>query len=768
MKIGSRIVLACAALCVVSVLLTGGILAWQSLNLSEASISNRAQQQLISVRAIKQQQIEDYFETISKQLLTQAGSLSVVEAVESFSSGFDAYVNNKDSEISSLKKYYEDEFRVQYGELNAGRSVNVNGLLSGLSPQGLGLQATYIGANQYPLGEKYQLLNPNDGSQYSQTHEQFHPYFSKFLDAFGYYDIFLINPEGDIVYSVFKELDFATNLKQGPYRNSGLANVFNKAVGFPSGKIAFDDFKPYLPSYESAASFVATPLYRDNQLVGVIAFQMPVDRINGIMTFFGKWETAGLGLSGETYLVGSDNLLRSQPRGLVEDVDSYVDMIRRSGMASGVVNEIADKASAIGIQSITTIGVQNALKGQSGVARFMDYRGEEVLSAYTSLTVFDQSWALMSEIDAKEALKDIEVLQVSVWTAVAITAAVVIVLALLAASVVGKSISAPVKRITDRVKSIGATKDLTMVLDIDGKDEVAELAQSLNSTFGEVREVLGDVATLTAVIDKETASICHEMNDAVGLMNTQSSKCEAMATASNEMSVSIQEVASFAGRSAELVDDVNRAGNESEQIGQNLQGAMNTLSEEMEKTTISIERLRAESTSISDVLEVIQAIAEQTNLLALNAAIEAARAGEHGRGFAVVADEVRTLATRTQQSTGEIRTKIESLQLETQATVENISQVSGLIEQGRESVANSSEKMHEISGLIGQVHEMSSQIAAAAEEQSSVTEDISHSTTDIADGASHVSGITEGISGVVSGLADQSTQLHKEVNKFTY
>jgi methyl-accepting chemotaxis protein len=154
------------------------------------------------------------------------------------------------------------------------------------------------------------------GETYDRIHKKYHPVFRNFLHKFEFYDIFLVDPDtGHIVYSVFKELDYATSLKTGPYRDTNFAQAFRRAAESSSpNTVVFEDYKTYRTSYDAAASFMASPIYDGVTLEGVLVFQMPVGRIIKLMG-----TTAGLGETGKTYLVGPDGLMRSQLRGVEEN-----------------------------------------------------------------------------------------------------------------------------------------------------------------------------------------------------------------------------------------------------------------------------------------------------------------------------------------------------------------------------------------------------------------------------------------------------------------
>jgi methyl-accepting chemotaxis protein len=170
------------------------------------------------------------------------------------------------------------------------------------------LQDAYIEKNPNPLGSKHLLDAAQTGTAYDEVHGTYHATFREQLDKRGYYDIFLFDEQGDLVYTVFKELDYATNFKTGggEWADTDLGNAFRAGIGLNKGETYFLDFKPYKPSYDAPASFISTPIFDGKKRVGVLVFQMPIDRINAIMG-----AKVGLGATGETLVVGEDRLLRN-------------------------------------------------------------------------------------------------------------------------------------------------------------------------------------------------------------------------------------------------------------------------------------------------------------------------------------------------------------------------------------------------------------------------------------------------------------------------
>lgn len=227
------------------------------------------------------------------------------------------------------------------------------------------------------------------------------------------------------------------------------------------------------------------------------------------------------------------------------------------------------------------------------------------------------------------------------------------------------------------------------------------------------------------------------------------------------MSASITEVSEFAQRAATFVQEANQKGHGGVSVGNELARDMTSINQQMASAVEAIARLNHESQSIASVLDVIQAIAEQTNLLALNAAIEAARAGEQGRGFAVVADEVRNLAAKTQTSTEEIRTKIDRLQKETQSVV-------NCIEEANNTVVRGVATCHSNTDMLNELNEMNIQIATATEQQRGVTEEINANITSISDVSASVTVQVGEVNAIVNELSDEAMELSKRMGQFRY
>ena len=740
MRLNKKITLGAVLLAAVPVLAASLVIETVATNSSHEALEEAAKERLIALRDTKKHQIEGYYQNIRNQILNLAKSTTAVEALDNFSESVASYrqeLFQPDLEKfrSELSQYYANDFMQAYAKGNRGERLDTNALIAQLDDDTLALQYQYIKNNAHPLGEKDALLDPIDGSQYGEWHSQYHPFLRDFQKRFGYYDLFLVDAEtGRIVYSVFKELDFATSLIDGPYAKSGIGEVFRKANQATTDEfVALSDFAPYLPSYQNPAAFIASPIFEEGEKTGVLILQMPIDRINGIMTHDGKWAESGLGASGETYLVGADKRARSLNRLLAEDKQAYLDALRVMGETEDTIAVIAAKDTNIGLQTIDTQGSRGALSGESGFAIFTDHRNKSVLSAFAPVSFGGLNWAILAEIEQHEAFQAAEALSSRILWYTAVAAAILLVLATGVGILFARSLSCPILKLSNTIGVVERDADLTQTADIQSRDELGDAAKAFNAMLAKFRssiEQVSDATTQLASTADETSVVTEQTNQAV---KGQLDKTAQVATAIQEMSVTVKQVA----RSTTDTSQAAAQANDNSVIGQKAMSdtidQIKHLSAEVESASVVIQKLEKYSEEIDSILDVINGIAEQTNLLALNASIEAARAGEQGRGFAVVADEVRNLASKTQASTNEINQMIEKLQTGSRQSVQAMDQSRELAAVAVQQATKTGESFTVITENIRQINDMSTQIASASEEQSVVAEEISRDVEEIND-----------------------------------
>ncbi len=778
MKIKTKITAALVCIGIVSAVSASLIIGWMSTDYGKKALKQSAEDQLISIREIKKTQIEGYFQQIENQVKTFSNDRMIIDAMQEFNSAFHGYTSelilpNYSGYKNDLKSYYTDQYLNQYKQVNNGSVLDVNQLMDKLDIEAIALQYRYIQENPHPLGAKDELITTNGNTGYETTHNKYHTHIRDFLKKFGFYDIFLVDAKsGDVVYSVFKELDYATSLIDGPYANSGIAEAFNAANSLTEqDDFVLTDFKPYAPSYEFPASFIASPIYENGVKVGVLIFQMPISKIDQIMTYDKKWKLSGLGDSGETYLVGADLNMRSQGRFMIEDKTAYIGLLKNLGYKDELVKSINAKETTIGLQTVDTKGVHAALKGETGFEIFPDYRGVPVLSAYAPVNINGMDWVIMSEVDEAEAFAPISTMVGKVITLSLVVIVCIIGLAIVSGIFVGRSLSNPISKMIESVVSCveditNGKGDLTFRLVESDKDEMGDIAKAINRFIETIQAVIREVATASI----QFASAAEEMTRVISTTNEgidkQFAETEQVATAMNEMTATAQDVARSASGAAVAANEADEKSKSGMAVVNVVIDSINKLASEVEKTSQVINTLRGDSESIGSVLDVIRDIADQTNLLALNAAIEAARAGEQGRGFAVVADEVRTLASRTQASTQEIQSMIESLQSRAKQASEVMKNSCEYASNTVISASDAGTALQTINDVISNIDSLNTQIATAAEEQTAVAEEINRNIVSISDYGRETSAGTKQISIASQQLTKLAEGLQGQVEQF--
>ncbi|WP_150525024.1 diguanylate cyclase domain-containing protein [Roseibium sediminis] len=306
------------------------------------------------------------------------------------------------------------------------------------------LQKKYITDNPFSAGQKNKYLSAVDGSAYSNVHRKYHPIFNTLIVTANFYDIFLIDVEGNIVYTALKENDFATNVLETD-RPTGLGIAFKLAIERQNNlEPSFSDFLPYAPSGNEPAGFISKAVFDEKgELLGVLAFQISIDLINSIMHV-----TAGMGESGETYLVGPGKLMRSDSRFVSNSI------LRRT---------------------VDTASVRAALGGEEGVHITPDYRGISVYSAYKPLDVMGVRWAVLAEIDEAEVVEPVG--QLSRYLGV-IGVALGLLIAVLG-YLLATDLSSPIMSMVRTMQRLAANDLSTNVAVSDRKDEVGLMARAL-------------------------------------------------------------------------------------------------------------------------------------------------------------------------------------------------------------------------------------------------------------------------------------------------
>jgi methyl-accepting chemotaxis protein len=344
--------------------------------------------------------------------------------------------------------------------------------------------------------------------------------------------------------------------------------------------------------------------------------------------------------------------------------------------------------------------------------------------------------------------------------------AIILIMALLVL-LIARSIVRPLRDSVQAMANIASGEsDLTRALEAQGNDEITQLARHFNTFTAKMRDVIGQLKASATGLEQASTELGENAEQAQARSQQQSQQMELVATAVNEVTYGVQDVAKNAEHAAREMRDAEAQAQQGQVNIDSSLRQIEHLSSTINQAVEVIRTLSSQSTQIGGVLEVISSIAEQTNLLALNAAIEAARAGEQGRGFAVVADEVRLLAQRTQKSTAEIQGMIERLQTHSDAAVKVIADSSRASQLTIEQANQAGQSLSSISQALRNLNSLNASIASATLEQSHVVEDINQNVTQAAQLSLNTAMAAEQSTGASQHLRGMSEQLNSLLRQF--
>jgi methyl-accepting chemotaxis protein len=593
-------------------------------------------------------------------------------------------------------------------------------------------QAAYAANNPYKLGERQALSDAGDGSIYSATHKTVHPRFAGMREILGYYDMFLFDTSGDLLYTVVKEADFGENFKTGPYSDTGLGRVYRRALEAKPGTVVVADFEPYAPSAGAPAAFVATPVFdADGNLIGVMAAQLSVEALSANLA-----QAALLGVKGDIYLVGGDGRARTRSRfeGRFAEFDELPELPFVADLKAGRFGSYFDTKGVSGAESI-------------------------VLTH--PLDIDFGKWTLVLELDQSEHLAGVVAFRN--WVLVFVGAGLVLGLALGLSS--SRGITRPLSSVLRSIDEVAQGNYQADVAVADRQDEIGLLGRSVmefrdklaaaegleakrardwgaqESVTGKMTAALEALAAgdLTCQLDdrfpygfepmrgnfnKSLATLRDMLSVVVANANEIHWGAEEISLATNDLSNRTQNQAATLEQTAaaldQLTESVRSAAEGAAEVENVVEAARHDAvasGQVVRKAVGAMSEIKRSSDGISQIIGVIDDIAFQTNLLALNAGVEAARAGEAGRGFAVVATEVRALSQRTSVAAKEIK--------------HLISTSSNLVESGVALVDQAGAALDDIVDRVGEIAQLVGGIANGAKEQATGLTEINVGVTEL-------------------------------------
>ena len=447
---------------------------------ADGILRKRAFDQLTSLRTSRAFQVESLMRDMEDQIVFLGKDLTVRSAMKELKDGFNRISNDEiDSDsklVDELRKHYQYQYLPRLVENTTGEPVLENFLPRQFNA--MRLQHRFLCAQ-----EKESDNDTTDFDVYEAAHEGYHDYFVQTLKSFGYYDVFLIDPESlQIVYTTMKEVDFATSLENGPHSSSNLATVAQALKKSSERDIVVQsDYDFYKPSYGAPAAFIGSPIYDGPLRIGLVIIQFPHDKINRIMSSDEAWVETGMGSSGETYLVGSDKLMRSNSRFLIEDIEGQLKLLERLGVAEADRKSMHTHKTSILLQQVNTEASISAFQGESDTRLLSDYRGVTVLSSFSRLKLNHLDWAVIAEMDGAEVFAPLAALRRNLILYSAGLMLLITSIAMWLAHI----FTNPIHLFEDAAQAV--VEGQTDEIDVCANSEFGVLANSLNSMVGKLR-----------------------------------------------------------------------------------------------------------------------------------------------------------------------------------------------------------------------------------------------------------------------------------------
>ena len=740
-------------------LLAGLPIAITARNIAGAAIEEATMARLTAARAIKASRIESYLTQIRAEVEILARLPETAVAIESMDAAIEA-IEPDDRGEEATRTFIDEVFAPGFTAANGG-SIAADAVLPD-DPRALSLQAAYIATNPNPVGRKDDLIRGDRLGDYDDLHGEMHPIFRALQRRFGYYDVFLVDDEGDIVYTVFKEVDFGTNLLDGPFRDSGLADAVRSVLDARSSEaVAFSDFSPYRPSNDAPAAFLAAAVSSGGRRIGAVAVQLSIDEIDETMTGGGMWIEEGFGVTGETFLVGPDGLMRSDARGLIESPEPYLRRSETAGVSRDVVEAMRRTGRSVLLQRIEDDAVRSALAGESGDRLITGRDGRSMLASHQPIDVFGTRWAVVSRIDRDEAFARADELRSTI-----LTIGVVILLLVLGISVIaGRQLVAPIERLHLAMAAL-ESGDYEVRVERGGGRELSALA----TAFNRVAATLGLKSRMETANDRKDQLI----DEIAALTATQASGAIQVAGAVTEISAGSREIAKTAEELTITMTEVDGIAADTAVRGatglesiRRIESAMGGVVGDASQVSDHLGEIERRCEAMGQVVDTMVSIADRTQILSINATMEAEKAGDAGLGFRVVAREVRRLADRTAESASRIEENVGRMLSSVEDGVRRMNDFRSRLD---DAASLTGRVADDLSGVISRTQELSPRFATVLESmkaQCEAARQISEAMAELNDNVGSTRDAVKTVDTSIADLRELSERIRNEVAEET-
>ncbi|WP_186329509.1 adenylate/guanylate cyclase domain-containing protein [Agrococcus jejuensis] len=448
------------------------------------SLQDAAYDQLTAIRELRADAIESEFSRLQTGVQLDSRNASAVEGARAFIDGFEQLESAPiDPALEQrLQGFYDDEY-IPALEARTGEQYESESFVPATNA-GRYLQANYTSSRGLDdFDAALEAHDAGDGSAWSAANAQYGPYFTGLVDALDYEDVLLLNLDAEVVFSAYQSVDLGLSMRRTVFEGSALTRAFDEVLQSGSlDAVVTTDFERYLPSLGVPTAWVLSPIGDESELIGVLAVQVPITQINAVMTGDRQWAEQGLGQTGEVYLAGSDGLMRSESRLLVEDPDAYADAVIANGTSVATAERVVEVAGTVLLQPVDDEGVQDALRGESGVAETADYRSGSSLVAYAPLDIEGLDWVIVARIDADEAFAPVSDFTRTVVLSILGLLLLVSIVSLLLAQVFTR----PIGKLVGAVRQV-AGGDYTVQVPVRSRDEFGDLGTAFNEMATSLR-----------------------------------------------------------------------------------------------------------------------------------------------------------------------------------------------------------------------------------------------------------------------------------------